>query len=742
MFTFHYFFLFFRKNSIYILMFLLCSCNSKTKKEYTSIVKDKTISTSKFIGSQSCKECHSKEFSDWEGSHHDQAMKIADSTTILANFNNTSFTYKNVTSKFFKKEKNFYVNTQGDDGKYHDYKIIYTFGVFPLQQYIVKFPKGKYQCLTTAWDVKKKKWFNLSPDIDINHKDWLHWSRGGMNWNNMCSDCHSTNVHENYNDKTETYKTTFSEINVSCESCHGPSSTHVDYYKNPSDKLNAPKLYMNTTMTSTELVDKCARCHSRRSQQTAFFDYKGSYLDHYSPSLLTQGTYELDGQIKDEDYVYGSFTQSKMYHNGVSCKDCHDVHSLKLKKIGNALCLQCHKPKYDTPSHHFHKMNTESSQCINCHMTGKYYMGNDFRRDHSFRVPRPDQTVKYNTPNACNGCHTDKTAKWASDFINSKYGDERADHFSDHLLKGYFDDVSGFHDVFSNGNYPDIARATAVKQFASQPLSVEQINDLMLYLQDSSALVRNEVIIGLERINIPKIAENIKPLLNDSLRLVRISAARYFNMTNQDVLNNKNFKKANKEFLEQLKVNADFASGQHQLGIYYQAHDSIEKAINSYKKAITIDSYFNQSRMNLALLYYQQGKTLESENLYLKVIEQEPNLSHPYYMLGLLYNEIGKLEKSLKYLKKATEKQPANQNAFYNYALKLQENKRYQKSIDILKKGLVLFPNNERLLYAKLLAEININDSKSAYKTYQKLLEINPNNTNYQSIFKKLQQNN
>ncbi|SDW53371.1 Tetratricopeptide (TPR) repeat [Lutibacter oricola] len=721
-----------------LLISITISCNNNNTKttKYTEI--EPVAST--FVGGSSCKTCHESEYNSWKDSHHDQAMKLADSVSILANFNNTKFTHKGVTSKFYKKDGDFYVNTQGEDGKYHEYKIIYTFGFTPLQQYIVKFPDGKYQCLLTAWDSVKNKWFHLQPKLDIHHEEWMNWTGGSQNWNTMCADCHSTNLHKNFDGETDIYKTTFDEINVNCEACHGPSSEHVAFYEKEDQTGTPPKMHMETGMDSKELVQKCARCHSRRAQITDFYDYKGHFLDHYDPQLLTSPTYFEDGQILDEDYVYASFVQSKMYSLGVSCRDCHDVHSMKLKKDGNDLCLTCHVPaNYNTPKHHFHKENTEASQCINCHMTGRIYMGNDFRRDHSFRIPRPDQSEKYGTPNACNGCHTDKSAKWAADFVIEKYGDERADHFSDHLLKGYHENKDGFKDVFSNENYPEIARATAINQYVNRAITEEDVVNLLSYLKDPSILVRTETVRALEKTQLPNYSNNVMPLLQDSLRIVRIAAARYFNMAKIDMSTNEDFKKANKEYLNQLDLNLDFASGHHQKALYYQAKNNTEAAIKSYEKAIKIDSYYNMSRMNLALLYYQLGEPKKSEKLYLKVIEQEPDFALSYYMLGLLYNELGDNENSLKYLKLSSEREPASVNSFYNYALKLQGIKDYKESILVLNKGLKEFPNDERLLHIKAIALVNLNKLSEAYQIAVDLTKINPNNPNYQQLLQNIQ---
>ncbi len=720
-----------------VICLLICACKEKHEYQPKNDNPHKT-EHAKFVGKEACIECHKSEYDSWNHSHHQQAMKIADSTTILGDFNNKTFTHKGVKSTFFKRSNDFYVNTTDKNGDYRDYKIAYTFGVTPLQQYIVKFPDGAYQCLITAWDTEKNKWFHLQPNLELAHDEWINWTGGAMRWNTACADCHSTNLDKNFDSNTKTFNTTYSEINVSCEACHGPASNHVAFYKNSGKDSVPQKLYMGKSLASKGLIEKCARCHSRRSQITKKFDYKGHFLDHYSPSLLIDPIYELDGQIKDEDYVYGSFMQSKMYQNNVTCVDCHDVHSLKLKKTGNDLCLSCHEPKYNSESHHYHKVNTAGAQCISCHMTGKIYMGNDFRRDHSFRVPRPDQTVKYGTPNACNECHKDKSAEWASKFIDSKYGTERPDHFSNYLLEGYNGNHEALYTLVSQNKFPEIARATALYQYSNNPLSHKEVNDIRKFLKDSSILVRNEAVRSFEKIRDQNYHADIEPLLKDSIRLVRIAAVKYFNSTGANMNGNSNFDKAEKEYLEALEMSADFASGQHQIAVYNEIKGRTDLAIEAYKRSLEIDNRYNVSRMNLALLLYKQGNIQEAKELYLKVIEIEPDYSNSYYMLGLLFNEIGDTKKALKYLAKACDKKPVNIRAFYNYALKLQAENLNQKSIETINKALAIFPQNENLLYVKLIGEMNLKQHIDAYKTCSELIQLAPNNANYKQILESL----
>ncbi len=705
---------------------LLTSCNAPQKGN--QIDHQQILAEANFVGMNSCISCHETEFQLWKNSHHDLAMQKADSASILGNFNNSLFTHKGVTTRFFKEGNDFFVNTQGKDGSNQDFKIIYTFGVFPLQQYIVEFPNGAYQCLDVAWDSEKDKWFHLQPHMDLQPNEWIHWTSGGMRWNTACADCHSTDLRKNYDNDTQTFSTTYSEINVACEACHGPASFHVDYYEETGDTIagNIPKLKMNTDLSSQELVDDCARCHSRRSQVTAWYDYTGNFLDHYDPQLITVPLYEPDGQILDEDYVWASFTQSKMYHNNISCRDCHDVHSLKLKKTGNALCLDCHITKdYDSPAHHFHLPDTEASQCINCHMSGRYYMGNDFRRDHSFRNPRPDQTVLYGTPNACNGCHDDKSAEWARDFIIEKYGPERPKHFSDLLLKGHAGDRAALVELANDREYPDIARASAVHYFAAA-LTADDLDEISLFLKDTSALVRKEALNALNGTG-NNFKDLISPSLKDESRIVRIAAARLFALGNINGEGIEGYETAYQEYFDHMILNTDFAAGQQNLALHYEATGEMNKAVEAYRKAIAFDDYFNPARMNLALTLYRAGDVKEAEKLYLEVVEKEPDFSYSFYMLGLLYNEQGDIPKALEYLHKACSKTPHNLRAFYNYALLLQQEEDYGQSTIIADKGLVIFPTSEELWYVKILGLLKLGETRAARETAKELLKINPN---------------
>ena len=637
------------------------------------------------------------------------------------------------------------MNTDGPDGKNHDYKIIYTFGVTPLQQYIVQFPDGHFQCLRTAWDSVENKWFDLYPDFKVVHSEWLHWSRGGLNWNTMCSDCHSTNVRKNYDFKTHSYDTKYAIINVNCEACHGPGKQHVDDVNRLEDDYSDTGTFQMTLNTKPkELVDQCARCHMLREQFSASFNFEGTMLDHYYPQLLTERLYYPDGQILDEVYVYGSFIQSKMYQNNITCNNCHNSHSLKLKFEGNTLCAQCHLPEqYDTKEHHFHEMNTEGAQCINCHMTGKYYMGNDFRRDHSFRVPRPDLSLKYGSPNACTGCHEDKDDKWAWSEFKKQYGEVDSIHFSEKLAPGITGEPNahvGLIELMNDKTQPEIARASAARALSNYNAEY-LIEQYLALLNDESPIVRGASVDVLSEINNTDYVSSFLPLLNDPKRSIRIKAFYGLSGLGESQVPEKYkevYQKVKKEFFTHLNTNSDFSGGRIKKANYYLKKGDIQKGIGGYESALEIDVLNNQARLNLANLYYQNQNYSKAEEAFTTVIEQEPEFGPAYYSLALLLAELERTDEAIEQLKMATEKMPENIRVYYNLSLLYDKKQDHKNAEKILIQGLKIDNNNESLLYALAYHYLNFGQPKKAKNILMRLVEMYPDNPQYLSILQKL----
>jgi tetratricopeptide (TPR) repeat protein len=626
-------------------------------------------------------------------------MDLATHETVLGDFDNATFEHFGIVSRFFRKEGKFYVHTQGPNGEMGDFKIAYTFGFYPLQQYLVPFPGGRLQCLPIAWDDREKKWYHLYPDAALDPKDWLYWTNAGQNWNGMCAECHSTNLRKNYNLETATYQTTWSDMDVGCEACHGPGSLHVKWAELPvmgrPPSPNYELVVRTAGMNSWQQVELCAPCHSRRmSLGDNTHDIK-ILLDYAVPQLLSEGMYFADGQILEEVYVYGSFIQSKMHDRDVRCSDCHDVHSIKRIKEGNDLCLQCHRGDiYDTHQHHFHKKKGEKGEpirsaqgkvlfdvgtgavCVECHMPGRNYMGIDYRPDHSFRVPRPDLSITIGTPNACNRCHMDKEDKWSVEYMTKWYGTKYKPHYGTALHAGRKGLPKARQDLIRlSGDrlYPVIVRATAL--FLLGSYSGEEVAKVYeRALSDEEPLMRQTAVRNLHALPPKKRIGLIVPLLYDPAKAVRIEAANKLAVLPRGQLTGKlekRYQAVLNEYRQAMEYTADFAASQHNLGNLYSNLGQLDEALKAYQAAIRIDDHFYPAKVNLAMVYNQVGKNREAEGLLREVVQAQPRLHEVQYSLGLLLAERKNYEEASLYLSMAARGLPNRARVHYNLGLLL-----------------------------------------------------------------------
>ena len=689
------------------------------------------------VGIDACNECHAEQVKLWQGSHHDLAMQHATDKTVLADFSNTQFTYAGITSTFYKKNNKFMVRTDGADGKLQDYEIRYVFGVTPLQQYLVELDKGRLQALTIAWDARPKaeggqRWFHTYPNEEITYKDELHWTRTNFNWNGMCAECHSTNLQKNYDSASDTFKTSWSEIDVSCEACHGPASNHISWAKKETGwesfnnnkglsvlfderrgvhwKINPEtgNAQRSTERATEKEIQVCAQCHSRRSVISSDYSPGKPFLDHYMPRLLDEGMYYADGQIQDEVYVYGSFLQSKMYHAGVTCSDCHEPHSHQLRAQGNGVCLQCHAAdKFDTEKHHFHKNESKGTLCAECHMPPRNYMVVDPRHDHSFRIPRPDLSVELGTPNACSQCHADKDAAWAAAQVKQWYGKTPAGYqrFAHALHAGRQGDSNAGAQLAGqiyNIETPDIARASAISNL-SRYLDQSTFGAIQQGLADEDAMVRMAGIGALEGLQPAMLVQLVFPLLDDPIRTVRIEAARVLAPVPVGQLQGEQlsiYDKAASEYVESQTANAERPEAQLNLGNYYAARGDAGKAETAYEKAIRLEDIFMPAYVNLADLYRMQGKDSEAYKVLSKAKQLATNNGDVRHALGLVLVRQKKPEQAVAELEAAARLVPENVRYIYVYAVALNSTGKPDEAIEQLQIAHDRFPQNVEVLQA------------------------------------------
>jgi predicted CXXCH cytochrome family protein len=658
--------------------------------------------------------------------------------------------------------------------------VKYTFGLYPLQQYLVEFPDGRIQALPLAWDTRPKeqggqRWFHLYPNEEIGHDDVLHWTKLNQNWNFMCAECHSTGVRKNYDAAKDRFATSFAEISVGCETCHGQGSAHVAWAKGRHNwwlykqddpakgllvrfderagvnwahdaKTGAPVRSASPATVRKE-VETCGLCHARRGEIAEGWIPGQPLSDTHLVAALEQGLYQADGQMLDEVYNYGSFKQSKMFAAGVTCSDCHDPHSAKLKQSGDNVCLQCHADTYARPAHTHHEGVTPALTCFSCHMPEWSYMVVDRRHDHSFRVPRPDLSDKFEASNACTDCHKDKSAAWAAASIEGWFGPERKglQNYAQAFHAAWHDEPGAaalLAAVAADTNAAAFARASALTELASH-ISPSNIGLAQKGLADPDPMVRIGALEMLDAVPPDQLWPIVSPLLSDPIRGVRLRATSLLagmpgvRLSGAD---RERLDRAAKEFIAAQALNADRPEARAMLGSFYARRGQASEAETEFKAALRLSPAYGPASANLADLYRQLGRDADAESVLRKAIEASPQDAGLRHGLGLTLVRLKREDAALAELARAAELEPDRARYAYVYAVALDSSGRRGDAIQVLKDNLARHPEDRDTLSALIGYSRDQGDLSAALDYAEQLARLEPNNVELKGLIETLTQ--
>jgi tetratricopeptide (TPR) repeat protein len=724
----------------------------------------------RFVGAATCAGCHEVETASWSGSHHDLAMQPADGSTILGDFSDTAFEYAGARSTFSRRDGRYFVTTDGPDGALTEYPIAYTFGVEPLQQYLIEFPDGRLQALGIAWDSRPaaeggQRWFHLYPGQDVDHEDELHWTRLSQNWNYMCADCHSTGYQKQYDPGEDRFASTWTDIDVACEACHGPGSIHVDLAK--AERLDQDNglmvsfaqpgrrwrrgpdeatAHLEDGGADNSQVEACGRCHARRASIRGEYAHGQPLTDSYVPALLTEPLYFPDGQIRDEVYVYGSFLQSRMYAAGVVCSDCHQPHSLALRAEGNAMCATCHAPEvFDVASHHHHQPDSDTPACVDCHMPSRDYMVIDGRRDHSFRVPRAELADELGVTDACDACHADRPDGWSAAAVRQWLGRDAAG-YQDFAIAfraaetGQADAAQGLKQLLASADQPAIVRATALRHLADFPdrSTIELAVD---GLRDPDPLVRLGALDALAPVPAPAKQQFLVPVLIDPVRSVRTEAARQLaglppgDLAPQDKAQ---LQTVLVEYVAIQKDNADRPEARLNLGILYTDAGQPETAVRQFQAALRLQPAFEPAYINLADLYRASGDEVRAESVLRNGLETVPDSAALHHVMGLLTVRTQGAQAALPWLEQAVALAPDNTRYAYVLAVALNDQGRQDAAISLLQTAHSLRPADVDVLFALATYYLQAGNNAAALEFAGKLQTLQPDNAQVRALLEQI----
>ncbi len=561
----------------------------------------------------------------------------------------------------------------------------------------------------------------------------------------------------------------FSEINVACESCHGPGSRHLAWAKQEpgfeaiagNGLTNLLKERRDVTWipdaktgnsqrslprSTTVEIETCAFCHSRRGPIWSKARPGAPIGDHHHVVLLDESLYFPDGQIREEVYEYGSFLQSRMFHEGVTCSDCHEPHSLKLRAEGNGVCLQCHAAeKFDGASHTHHIAGSAGARCASCHMPERSYMVVDPRRDHSLRIPRPDLSVSLGVPNACTNCHSDKPPQWAVDQLAQWFGPSH---------EGFQNFAELFHDgadrapgvrkklvaYLSEIENSAIARASSISRLDRIDSSAT-LNAVRKALTDTDPLVRRAAASAYSSAP-PAARLDLAAVLDDPVRDVRLEAARLLAPVPAESFSPEARAKrdtAIEEYIASLRSNADRPEAHHNLGVLLLSLRRTAEAEAALKQALNLDPAFTPASVTLADLYRASGRDAEGEEILRATIARQPNIAAGHHALGLWLVRNRRSREALEELKQAALLGPENARFGYVYAVAIAEHDR-AGALDILQGVLARHPYDRDTLYALATMERDAGKIDAARHYAETLATLEPNDLSLVNLLRQLQQ--
>jgi predicted CXXCH cytochrome family protein len=724
-----------------------------------------------YAGSEACAGCHAEAYSAWRDSQHARAMLEASDETVAGDFDDADFSRFGLTSRFFRRDGKFLVRTEGADGRTADFEVRYTFGVEPLQQYLVEFPRGRLQSLTIAWDARApeqggQRWFHLYPDERIAPDDPLHWTGIDQNWNYQCADCHSTNLRKNYDAQTDRFATSWSEINVACEACHGPGERHVAWAQNGregEDKGLTARLderrgvawqadpatgngRRSQPRRSSREIEVCARCHARRGQFSDAHVAGEPLHDAFRPALIEPGLYWPDGQMREEVYNYGSFLTSRMAAAGVTCSDCHEPHGQRLRAEGNAVCAQCHLPsRFDTPGHHHHEQGSDGARCAACHMPTTTYMVVDPRHDHSFRIPRPDRGASLGIPDACTRCHEDRDAAWAATAVRRWYPDPKPGFqaFAETFAAADAGDGRARASLVAlaeDTSQPAIVRASALWRLATGP-APDMLRAVRMGLGDTDPNLRAAAVGALSGFDPPSRAQALVPLLHDPVRLVRIETARALAGAPEALLDDaarRSHRAALEEYEAAQRFNADRPEARSNLGGLYAERGQADEAERELRAALAIDRSFVPAWANLADLYRSLGREQEAQSTLRQGLAATGGAAALHHALGLSLVRSGAVDDALDELEAAARSRPANTRYEYVYGIALHSTGQVDRAMAWLEDALGRHPANRDILAALVTMNAEAGRKDEALRHVAALAEAYPGDPEVEQLLRSL----
>ncbi len=698
--------------------------------------------TNTFVGSQSCRDCHQGFYQKWATSHHGLAMQpfteAFAKSQLLPMTNEIAVgpdRYRADLSKF-----PVVVREAGPRGE-KQYRIEHVLGGKNVFYFLALLDKGRLQTLPVAFDVRRKEWFDTSASA-MRHfpnvtNELVHWTEPPYTFNTACHSCHVSQLARNYDPVTETYHTTWKEPGINCETCHGPSAEHVRVCLAAGDrKPEDLKIIRTTTMTPAQRNDHCSVCHAKTMILSDGFPPGARLLDHFGLVTFENPDYYPDGRDLGENYTYTSWRLSPcLKSEQFECLHCHTSSGrFRQKDDPNSACLPCHEQRVkNVTTHSHHPPGSAGNQCIACHMP-KTEFARMVRSDHSMLPPTPAATLRFQSPNACNVCHTNKDAAWADKLVREWHKDDyqapvlgRAG-LVDTARKAQWSSLPDILAYLAGRNRNEVFAASLIR-LLSPCTDASKWPSLRLAAADSSPLVRAAALAELQAdLGDKSSRDAVLKALDDDYRVVRLAAAStllgyprgQLAASQADRLD-----RVLKEYLAMLESRPDDSLSKYNLGNYHQLRGDRPAAIAAYETSARLDSANILPLVNVSMLYAEAGQLDKAERALRQALNREPSNSAANFNLGLLVAEKGDLKEAQLRLRAALKADPTMAAAAYNLAVIVGAD-RPDEAIALCRQAAQNRPSEPKYAFTLAYYQIQNGDAAGATATLEKVLDRYP----------------
>ena len=591
----------------------------------------------RYLGSSACQRCHQDQYASWQRALHLKMTRGAAKAEVLGDFRTgTRFAKYGRSYQMFTRDGRYFMTVRRRDAGPETFEANYTLGARRFQGYLSSLPDGRIYVLPAFWHVETAQWVDFKeitplPDDDHDFRQI---------WNVNCFNCHATNLAQNFNRRTRTYATTWTEMGIGCEACHGPGGDHVSlmnrWEKEPGSRpaydtsrgnhgLGALlKVFSPRTAERRRIFDACGYCHGNKTNYFPGFKPGDVYEDYALPFLISQpiprddpqGDFWPDGRPTRFNRPQ-ALTASGCFMKGQAvCTDCHlahgarNDHALKLPfERSNGLCTQCHAALAEPAAlgeHTRHGPDSPGSRCVECHMSDVNWRLLNRRRDHTFAPPVPELTARYGTPNPCTTCHDARTPEWATRTMDAWFGEhDRARRrasiaVADAMYRAGSGDRSAVEPlarILANRSLGSLVRASAAEfigrlSAGARAPSLDALNALATATSDAEPVVRAFATRSLAQSGDQRAVPILSVRLRDRARVVRVLAASGLldlGMTALPAGAQAAFVAAQDEYAQSLLSFPDSAPNQMALGVLRARQGRYDAAIVEWEQGRRLD---------------------------------------------------------------------------------------------------------------------------------------------------------